>query len=252
MTTISITALPGIPPVSQHDNLADLLLAAIGAAGMTLETGDILVLAQKIVSKAEGRQVALSTVTPSAEARNLARICMKDPRIVELVLSETDEVVRAVPNVLIVRHRLGLVLANAGIDQSNVEGGSDAALLLPRDPDASAARIRRALSTATGRDIAVVIADSLGRAWRLGTCGVAIGASGVTALRVDTGRSDMFGRVLQGTEIGTADEIAAAASLAMGQADEATPAVLMRGGSRFLGEGRARDLVRPPEKDLFR
>lgn len=250
--SLSIIALTGVPLVRPGDDLPALILAAIAETGLELRAGDVLALAQKIVSKAEGRQVALADVTPSSHAIDLAAQCAKDPRLVELVLSESSEVMRARPGVLIVRHRLGLVLANAGIDQSNIDHhGAEQALLLPVDPDGSAARIRTAIAQATGIAPGVAIIDSLGRAWRLGTTGTAIGLAGLPALADLRGHADLFGRPLQSSELGLADEIAAAASLAMGQTAERTPLVLLRGLDLREHAGHASDLVRAGDKDLF-
>jgi coenzyme F420-0:L-glutamate ligase/coenzyme F420-1:gamma-L-glutamate ligase len=264
---ISLTGLPGLPEVRAGESLAPLLAKAAADAGMPLADGDVLVLAQKIVSKSEGRLVALSAVTPSPRARELAAIVNKDARLVELVLRESTEVLRARKDVLVVSHKLGFVMANAGIDFSNVAqpgdvddrggGRSDApadglALLLPEDPDASCARLRAELLALTGATVGVVINDSHGRAWRLGTSGVAIGAAGVPALSDLRGRHDRFGRTLRITMVGTADELAAAGSLVMGQADEGLPAVLVRGWRPNAPAGRAADLVRPVDQDLFR
>jgi coenzyme F420-0:L-glutamate ligase / coenzyme F420-1:gamma-L-glutamate ligase len=216
----------------------------------------VLVLAQKIVSKAEGRQVALDSVTPSAHALELSKETGKDARFVELILNEATEIVRVRSNLIIVRHRLGLVLANAGIDQSNVGDGEgygkeQQVLLLPLDPDASAAGLREAIFAATRARIAVIIIDSLGRAWRLGTVGTAIGVAGIPALLDLRGTADLNGRPLQASDLGLADEIAAAASLAMGQAGEGMPMVLIRGLPSFGNEGKAADLIRPAKMDLF-
>ncbi|MFN9090518.1 MAG: coenzyme F420-0:L-glutamate ligase, partial [Alphaproteobacteria bacterium] len=208
--------------VQAGDDLAGLLLAAMARAGLTPQSGDVLAVAQKIVSKAEGRSVALASVQPSAAARKLAEQTGKDARLVELILSESQYVVRARPNLIIVRHRLGFVMANAGIDQSNI-GQEDYALLLPRDPDASAAVLAARLG------LPVVITDSFGRAWRRGTVGVAIGAAGLPALQDLRGQADLFGRTLMVSITGFADEIAAAAGLVMGQGAEGQPAVLLRG-----------------------
>jgi coenzyme F420-0:L-glutamate ligase / coenzyme F420-1:gamma-L-glutamate ligase len=243
--------LQGIPSVVPGDDLADTALAALGRSGDGLREGDVLVFAQKIVSKSEGRIVDLSGVVPSAPALKLAGETEKDPRLVELILGESGEVLRHRPGVLIVVHKLGFILANAGIDRSNVEG-SDHVLLLPIDPDASAARIRTKLKTITGLDIAVLIIDSIGRPWRLGTAGMAIGASGIPTLLDMRGHPDMNGRPLESTDIGIADELASAASLVMGQADEGTPIVLARGVPYPRSDGSARDLLRPKELDLFR
>lgn len=250
--TLSIVALGGVPLVAPGDDLAGAVLAAFARSGEAPRAGDVIVLAQKIVSKAEGRAVPLATVTPGPEALELAPRCDKDPRLVELILAEASEVMRVRRGVLIVRHRLGLVLANAGIDQSNIDqAGGPVALLLPADPDASAARIRADIRARSGIDLAVVIIDSLGRAWRNGTCGIAIGASGIAGLLDLRGAPDLHGRKLETSELGLADEIAAAASLAMGQADEGRPIVLMRGVHHGRREGNAAELVRPKALDLF-
>jgi len=248
--TLTLTALAGIPRVTAGDDLAELLVAALERTGVRPTSGDVLVIAQKIVSKAEGRMVRLDTIIPSARARELATQADKDPRLVELILSEADEVMRVRPGVIIVRHRLGLVLANAGIDQSNL-GVDAAALLLPRDPDASCAHLRVGLRRRTGDDFAVMMIDSLGRAWRNGTIGTAIGVSGLPALIDLRGRADLYGRPLQTSELAHADEIAAAASLLMGQADEGRPAVLVRGLPVPTREGHAAELVRARQLDLF-
>jgi coenzyme F420-0:L-glutamate ligase/coenzyme F420-1:gamma-L-glutamate ligase len=246
----SVIALAGVPLVQPGDDLCQVVTAALGASGMVLADGDVVVLAQKIVSKAEGRQVALDSVTPSPAAINLAERIGKDPRLAELILSEADAVVRVRPGLVIVRHRLGLTLANAGIDQSNVAPG--AALLLPVDPDASAAALREAIRAATGRTVAVLVIDSLGRAWRLGTTGTAIGIAGLPAVLDLRGKPDLTGRRLEASELGLADEVAAAASLAMGQAAEGTPIVIVRGLAYEPCDASARSIVRPPELDLFR
>ena len=242
---LRLTALPGLPLVQSGDDLAALLADALAGAELSPRPGDVLVLAQKVVSKAEGRSVALASVTPSAEARRLAAETGKDPRLVELILAESVRVVRARPNLVIVEHRLGFVMANAGIDQSNIEGG-DHALLLPVDPDASAARLAARLG------LPVVIADSFGRAWRRGTMGTAIGAAGLPALLDLRGRPDLFGRALRVSMTGFADEIAAAAGLVMGQGAEGRPAVLLRGLAWDAPPAPAAALLRTAEEDLFR
>jgi coenzyme F420-0:L-glutamate ligase/coenzyme F420-1:gamma-L-glutamate ligase len=253
MARLDLIALDGIPLVRPGDDLASVVLEGLARSGLALRQGDILVLAQKIVSKAEGRLVDLASVEPSARAVEIGEQVSKDPRFVELVLQESRQVLRARPDVLIVEHRLGLVMANAGIDRSNVAAGErDLALLLPEDPDATAARLRAALLAATGAEIGVVVNDSFGRAWRKGTTGVAIGAAGLPALLDRRGHPDLFGRPLQVTMIGLADEIASAASLLMGQGDEGRPVVLMRGLDVSVAPGTAQDLIRPEAEDLFR
>jgi coenzyme F420-0:L-glutamate ligase / coenzyme F420-1:gamma-L-glutamate ligase len=246
-----LTALPGIPLIAAGDNLAAVVVTSLRDAGLALATGDVLVLAQKIVSKAEGRSVDLATVTPSPRAVALAEETGKDARIVELILAESTEVLRHRPGVLIVAHKLGLVLANAGVDRSNVDG-REHVLLLPRDPDRSCAELRRAIAAATGVEVGVMIIDSIGRAWRNGTIGTAIGVAGLPGLLDLRGTPDLYGRPLETTEVGLADELAAAASLVMGQAGEGRPVVLARGLGYGRRDGAARELVRPREKDLFR
>jgi coenzyme F420-0:L-glutamate ligase/coenzyme F420-1:gamma-L-glutamate ligase len=242
--------LRGIPVIQPGADLAQVTLAGLEQSNDGLREDDILVYAQKIVSKAEGRSVNLAGVSPSPRAVALAHETGKDARLVELILQESSEILRRRKGLLIVRHRLGFSLANAGIDASNVAFGH--VLLLPEDPDASAARIRGDLRARTGIDVGVLIIDSLGRPWRMGTVGTAIGVSGLPALLDLRGRPDMNGRPLETTEIGLADELAAAASLVMGQADEGTPIVLARGVPYARREGRARDLLRPEHEDLFR
>jgi coenzyme F420-0:L-glutamate ligase/coenzyme F420-1:gamma-L-glutamate ligase len=242
--------LPDIPLIKPGDDLAEIILASIEKADWELQNGDVLVMAQKIVSKAENRIVDLTTVIPSPRAIELATEVQKDARLVELILSESETVVRRGPGVLIVEHKLGFVMANAGIDRSNVNG-EDHALLLPVDPDRSATVIRRAIAARVETDVGVLIIDSFGRAWRNGTIGTAIGASGVPTLLDLRGRPDLFGRPLETTEVGWADELAAAASLMMGQAGEGRPVILVRGLVE-TGEGSAADLLRPKQKDLFR
>jgi coenzyme F420-0:L-glutamate ligase/coenzyme F420-1:gamma-L-glutamate ligase len=254
--TLTLTSLPGIPLIKPGDDLASILLSALQSASLALADGDILVLAQKIVSKAEGRLVNLTTVTPSPQALEVATLTEKDPRFVELVLQESRRVVRTRPSLLIVEHRLGFVSANAGIDHSNVEGlwgsADDWVLLLPQDPDASAGRIRQALEQASQARIGVLIIDSHGRAWRNGTVGVAIGYSGMPGLVDLRGTPDLFGYRMRVTLVAAADELAAGASLLMGQAAESTPAIHVRGFPYPLREGGLQELIRPAEQDLFR
>jgi coenzyme F420-0:L-glutamate ligase/coenzyme F420-1:gamma-L-glutamate ligase len=242
--------LRGIPPVAAGDDLAGVVLSALNKSNESLREGDVLVFAQKIVSKAEGRAVDLASVVPTSRALELAKETGKDARLVELILRESSEVLRYRPGLLIVAHKLGFILANAGIDRSNVSG--DRVLLLPVDPDASAVRIREDLRKKIGFDIAVMIIDSIGRPWRMGTIGTVIGVSGIPALLDLRGHPDLYGRPLESTEIGLADELAAAASLAMGQASEGTPVVLARGVPYARRDGSARELLRPKNMDLFR
>src|SRR6476620_5157094 len=253
-SAIELLAVPGIPRIEKGDDLVALIGEGLARGGIVPRGGDVFVLAQKIVSKAEGRMVALATVKPSTEAIELAGKVQKDPRLVELILSESVSVVRARPGVLIVEHRLGLVMANAGIDQSNVGSLEDPrrALLLPVDPDGSAAMLRTRLSQRFGVPIAVIISDSFGRAWRRGTCGVAIGAAGLPSLMDLRGSPDLFGRALQVSITGHADEIAAAGSLVMGQGAEGRPVVVVRGLTWRGPNNAASELVRPAAEDMFR
>lgn len=254
MRELTLVALPGIPEVARGADLAGLLIAAVERAGRALEPGDVMVIAQKIVSKAEGRTVRLAGVTPSARALELAGVVAKDPRLVELMLCESREVMRARPGVLIVEHRLGFVLASAGIDQSNVAAahGEEIVLLLPENPDASARRIQQDLFAACGVETGVIINDSFGRAWRNGVTGVAIGVAGVPALVDLRGHPDREGRPMRVTQVAAADELAAAASLIMGQSDEGYPAVLARGFPYARRAGSIDELIRPHAEDLFR
>ena len=256
MARLEVTTLQGIPEVRAGDDLAALILQSLSANGIAPADGDVVALAQKIVSKAEDRFVRLADVTPSARAQDYAAQTGKDARLIEVILEESREVLRARPGLIIVEDRRGLVLANAGIDASNVPGSDeDTVLLLPVDPDASAARLRAALEAQTGRRLAVIILDSIGRAWRQGTVGTAIGSAGLPALLDLRGNADRVGRTLIATEIGLADEIAAAASLLIGQAAEGTPVALLRGvPSAYMAtpEGRAADIQRPRQMDLFR
>ena len=234
-------------------NLTLLILTALEESGCDLRDTDALLIGQKIISKAENRFVDLDSVRVSPRARELAARCGKDPRLVEVILGESTQVVRCAPRVLIVRHRLGLVVANAAVDQSNVPGSASRALLLPLDPDASAARLRESIRAATGRAPAIVITDSLGRPWRQGVCGTAIGSAGLLTLLDLRGASDREGRPLQVTQVAIADALAATAALLMGEAAEGTPLVHARGLPRhFLSESaNAALLQRPVREDLF-
>jgi coenzyme F420-0:L-glutamate ligase/coenzyme F420-1:gamma-L-glutamate ligase len=251
---LTLTALDGIPTIRPGIDLVAMIVASAARSGVALRDGDILVIAQKIVSKAEGRFVRLRDVAPSARALDLAEKTAKDPRVVELIMQESIEVVRWRPGAIIVAHRLGFVMANAGIDASNVEGedGEEQVLLLPLDPDASAARLRAGLRAAAGADLGIVINDSFGRAWRVGTVGTAIGVAGLPALVDLRGRPDRVGRLLQITEVGVADEVAAAASLLMGQAAEGRPVIHVRGFPYPRRDGSVAELLRPKQQDLFR
>ncbi len=253
---LTLTSLPGLPMVHPGDDLPALLLSGIDRAGLSLQDGDVVVLAQKIVSKAENRLVDLTTIQPSKRAQEIALEIDKDARLVELILRESNLVLRTRPGTIVVEHKLGFVCANAGIDHSNVAGeGGEAGewvLLLPENPDQSAFRIRKALEAASGAHIGLMIIDSHGRAWRQGTVGVAIGLSGLPGLLDMRGQPDLFGYTLRVTTVGVGDELAAAASLLMGQAAEGTPAIHVRGFPYALRESSLQELLRPREMDLFR
>jgi coenzyme F420-0:L-glutamate ligase / coenzyme F420-1:gamma-L-glutamate ligase len=252
--SLQLTALADFPLVRPGDDLAGLILSSLESNRLALRDGDVLILAQKIVSKSEGRLVDLAGVAPSERAETLAGLTRKDPRFVELVLRESREVLRAKPDLLVVEHRLGFVCANAGLDRSNVDG-SDAGewvLLLPEDPDGSCRALRGRLMETTGAAIGVIINDSHGRAWRNGTIGVAIGVAGLPALMDLRGRMDLFDYRLQITQVAAADELASAASLIMGQAGEALPVVHARGFPYPLRESSLAELIRPKDEDAFR
>jgi coenzyme F420-0:L-glutamate ligase/coenzyme F420-1:gamma-L-glutamate ligase len=250
---ISLIAVPGIPAIRQGDDLARMLGDALEAAGLRPRARDVLVVTHKIVSKAEGRYVSLAEVTPSPRACELAAATGKDAALVEVILSESRAVLRFRPGLIVTEHRLGVVLANAGVDQSNVPHHDEpSVLLLPTDPDASAAALRAALEERFGVPLAVVVSDSVGRAWRHGVVGLAIGAAGLPALLDLRGRPDLEGRALKVTQVGLADEIASAAQLLMGEADEGRPAVLVRGLAWQGAQVSAAALIREREEDLFR
>lgn len=254
--SLTLTPLSGMPLIHRGDNLVDLIVKALQESKIALKENDILVLAQKIVSKAEDRTVNLANVTPSPRAIDLAHETEKDPRVVELVLQESNDVLRTRPGTIIVEHRLGFVCANAGIDHSNVAGEGNKTeewvLLLPADPDHSASAICEEIASRTGKRIGVLIIDSHGRAWRNGTVGVAIGIAGLPGLLDLRGKPDLFGFTLRITQVGVADELAAAASLVMGQASEGTPVVHVRGFPYPLREASLKELLRPKDQDLFR
>jgi len=251
---IELIGVPDFPLVKPGDDLVALIAAALERAGLRPGSGDVVAVAQKIVSKAEDRFVDLATVQPSARAREIGEEIQKDPRLVEVILGESTRVVRKRPGLLIVEHRLGYVMANAGVDHSNVAApdGRERVLLLPRDPDASAEALRAELSARFGCTLAVIVNDSFGRAWRRGTVGIALGAAGLPTAVDLRGNPDLFGQTLQTTIVGFADEVAAAASLVMGQAAEGMPVVLVRGLAWTAPASAARTLLRPPEEDLFR
>jgi coenzyme F420-0:L-glutamate ligase/coenzyme F420-1:gamma-L-glutamate ligase len=249
---LSLYAIPDIPLIKGGDDLAAIISAAISRSGVQIHAGDVLVIAQKLVSKAESRTVSLSSVIAGEEARQLAAATDKEPEIVQLILDESKKILRHRPGVLIAEHKLGFVLANAGIDRSNVSEDADEVLLLPEQPDQSAAELRDSLSASLGVAVGIVICDSVGRAWRMGTTGMALGCAGVEALSNLRGRHDMFGRELQVSEHAVADSIASAAELLMGEADEALPVVVISG----LDEGHSTQdstvLLRPAAEDMFR
>lgn len=249
---LTLTPLEGTPLIQAGDDLVKLVLQSLEISQIGLQNGDILVLAQKVVSKVEGRGVNLAGVEPGDAAVKLAAETEKDPRLVELILGESREVVRARPGLIVVEHRLGFICANAGIDRSNVAGSEEWALLLPEDPDGSAQTIREGLEAASGVRVGVLIIDSHGRAWRNGTVGMTIGISGLPGVVDLRGEQDLFGYELKVTEVGAADELAAAASLVMGQAAEGTPVVHARGFPYPLRDAGLGELLRPKERDLFR
>lgn len=253
-TSLSLTAVPGIPAVVPGDDLAAIVGDALAAAVLVPQARDVVVVSHKVVSKAEGRYVDLATVTPGDDARALAEVTGKDPRLVQVILSESRCVLRTRPGLIIVEHRRGFVMANAGIDQSNVSGGvpGERVLRLPEDPDASAARLRAALETRFGVALAVVVCDSVGRAWRNGVVGLAIGACGLPSLLDLRGEQDREGRELKVTTVGFADQIASAAELLMGEGAEGRPVVLVRGLDWDQPEAPVTALIRGPDEDLFR
>lgn len=251
--SLTLSALAGLPLVKPGDDLGTLLIAALQRALIVPRDKDVIIVTQKIVSKAEGRFVDLKAVVPSARAAALAKEVNKDPRLVEVILSESADVVRKRRDVLIVAHRLGFVMANAGVDQSNVAGeDSELVLLLPRDPDASAAALKMRLDREFGVDLGIIINDSFGRPWRMGVVGVALGAAGLPAVRNMIGTPDLFSRKMRVTEVAVADEVAAAASLLMGQGAEGQPVVHLRGLDWDAPAMPASALLRPKELDLFR
>jgi coenzyme F420-0:L-glutamate ligase/coenzyme F420-1:gamma-L-glutamate ligase len=250
---VSFWALEGIPEVKPGDDLATLIAAALDAGETPPAPRDIFIVAQKIVSKVEDRFVDLCAIQPSPRALDMATVTKKDPRLIEVILSESDEVIRIKPGVIVVAHRLGFVMANAGIDHSNLgPDGDDRVLLLPCDPDATANQLRRALTVRYGMSLGVIVSDSFGRAWRNGVVNIALGAAGLPALIDARGRSDRDGRRLEVTQIAFADAVAAGAALVMGESDEGMPVVLARGVFPDAPEVNAASLIRPKSEDLFR
>lgn len=245
-------AIPGIPLIQAGDDIVRIIVDKAEAAGLQFRPGDALVISSKIVSKSSGRLVALAAVEPSADAESLAAETGKDPRLVELVLRESRRVSRKRPGVLVTEHRLGLVSANAGIDQSNIEAGADQALLLPLDPDGAARDYRAQIHRRLGVDVAVIISDTHGRPFRVGNVGVAIGAAGMPAVKDLRGQRDLYGRLFEVTQVAFADLVASAAHLLCGEADEGLPAVILRGLDLSAPPGCAADLNRAAEHDLYR
>ncbi len=253
---LSLTPLKGIPIVTPGMDLVEVIITGLDSSNLELQDSDIIVIAQKIVSKSEGRLVNLATVTPSESAIELGIKADKNPRLVELILRESNKVLRTRPGTIIVEHKLGFICASAGIDHSNVRGegsvNEEWVLLLPENPDESARHIRKSLETKYGVPIGVLINDSHGRAWRIGTVGITVGISGIPAVVDERGWKDLSGYTLKITEVGAADELAAAASLVMGQAAEGTPIVHVRGFPYPLRESHLGELLRPKEQDFFR
>ena len=252
MGDISLKAIAGVPWIEPGEDVPAVITRALDAGDHALQSQDVVVVAQKIVSKAENRYVDLTQVEPGREAYRLGSETNKDPRLVEIILRESRSVLRYRPGLLVVRHRLGLVMANAGVDQSNIDAeAGERVLLLPADPDASARRIKTVLDEHYGADVGVVISDSAGRPWRNGIVGIALGTAGMPPVRDMCGRKDLSGRPLQATFSGFADGIAAAATLSMGESDEGLPLVLVRGLSWHASEPASAGLLRDPELDLF-
>jgi coenzyme F420-0:L-glutamate ligase / coenzyme F420-1:gamma-L-glutamate ligase len=254
--SLLFTAVQDFPDIKTGDNIPQILIALLEDQNILVDDGDVFVIAQKIVSKAEGRLVDLSNIYPSEKALELELITKKDPRFIEVVLQESKKVIRAKFNTLIVEHKKGFICANAGIDHSNIglngQEAADWVLLLPKDPDKSAQEIRMAIEDHYHKKVGVLIIDSHGRAWRNGTEGIAIGISGLPGLVDLRGREDMNGFKLKVTTVGAADELAAGASLLMGQADEGTPVIHVKGFPYALRESSLSELIRPEEEDLFR
>jgi coenzyme F420-0:L-glutamate ligase/coenzyme F420-1:gamma-L-glutamate ligase len=248
---LTILPVKGIPDIKKGDDLGKLILGKVEDQGDGFQQGDIAVISQKIVSKAEGRVLPLSKIIPSDFAKTIANETGKDPRQVEVVLRESKKIIRMRGGHLITETSQGFICANAGVDQSNVGTNRDSVTLLPRDSDASADRIRKTIHHTTGKDVPVIITDTFGRAWRIGQVNFAIGISGMRPIHDYRGTKDMYRRTLQVTEIAVADELASAAELVMNKADR-IPVVIVRGYKAAKGRGRVKDLIRPEEFDLFR
>ena len=254
MDQLVLNALKGIPLVEPGDDIAELIYKAILVNKIQVDEGDIFVIAQKIISKSENRYVYLNKITPSSEAVLLGRQTKKDPRLVEVILRESNKVVRSRVGVIVVENKLGFVHANAGIDRSNIESNDNnpKVLLLPEFPDESALTLKTALDLKFKENIGIIINDSAGRAWRNGTTGIAIGSSGVMTLSDLRGKKDLYGRSLEVTQIGLGDEVASAASILMGQADEGLPVILVKGFKVPKLDQSAKELLREANQDLFR
>lgn len=252
MTELIIRPIQGIPLIKENDDLLAIIQDALQHAEITLQNHDVLVISSKIISKSEGRFVDLKTVIPRPEAQDLAQQTDKDPRIVELILSESVGISRQARGVLIAQHRLGFISANAGIDNSNVGRGDEVVLLLPQNPDQSAEALRQALEKATGVEIGIIISDTHGRPFRLGNVGVAIGVAGLPAILDLRGNHDLFRRELKVSMQGYADMIASSAHLVCGEGDEGLPVVLIRGLDYQDTDGKAKHLYRQPGQDLYR
>ncbi len=254
MNQITFSAIPNIPLIKPNDDLAQIVFDRMRAAELRLQDDDVVVFAQKVVSKSEGRLVRLADVKPSARAREVAAITEHDPRLIEIILSESNEILKLRKGLIIVEQRTGFICANAAVDRSNVEpdGKEIVVSLLPLDPDESARRLRDQLGAVSGAQVAVLIIDTHGRPFRNGVCGLAIGVAGMKPLRDARGEVDLFGFQLQHTIISRADEIAAGASMLMGQSGEGRPVVVVRGAHFERGEGSIKDLIREKALDLFR
>ncbi len=258
LQSLSLNAIQNIPLIKPQDDLVDIILHALSSSGYELENNDIIAIAQKIVSKSEGRLVDLATVNPSEKAIKLAQEINKDPRQIELILSESKEIIAYKPGVIIVEHHSGVILANAGIDHSNVASNTDSSnekevvSLLPKDSNKSAKRLKKEIEKQCKKQIGIIITDSIGRPWRMGTIGVALGSAGIETIRDLRGDKDMFGRELLVSETADADSLACAACLLMGEGDDATPVVLIRGVETVISDQDTRQLLRPKDEDMFR
>ncbi|MBO68914.1 MAG: coenzyme F420-0:L-glutamate ligase [Acidiferrobacteraceae bacterium] len=252
--TLTITVIDRFPLVEVGDDIVEMTVSCLSRQGIDIQSGDVIAFAQKIVSKAEDRAVYLHDIDPGPKAIDLGHQTGKDPRLVELILSESEDIIRHIPDLIISAHRLGIVLANAGIDHSNVgpSDHGDQVLLLPRDPDSTSEKYRQQFFDRTGKEVGILITDSAGRAWRNGTIGVAIGLAGFSAIKDHRGKPDLFGTLLTSSEEAIADELACAANLMQGQASEGRPVVLIRGAPVERATSSAQELVRRKEFDLFR